>query len=142
MNLHSLRFQLGAVSLAFFALVASSVVATTVAKRDQSADALLINLAGRQRMFDPSHPPGGTSPPCRRREGSAAAFEQQHGSTACAGILVAKLGRRFNLADPGEAVECVSAGGPQTGGEVLGSTVRIAGELIMKRRSRPPRSGF
>ncbi|MBM4423686.1 MAG: GAF domain-containing protein [Chloroflexi bacterium] len=47
----SLRAQLGAILLGFLLLVASSVAATFLAARAQSSDAMVINLAGRQRML-------------------------------------------------------------------------------------------
>ncbi len=70
-------------------------------------------------------------PPARR---FCRRFEEEHGSTACATILEAKLGRSFNLADPAEAAEYVSAGGPQQCGEVIAGAVQIAAELIMRKR--------
>ena len=63
---------------------------------------------------------------CRR-------FEEQHGTTACATILEAKLGRRFNLADRLEALQYVAAGGPKACGEVIASAVQIAAEIINKK---------
>jgi len=47
----SIRTRLGAVFLGFLLLVAGSVGATLVSIRAQAADALVINLAGRQRML-------------------------------------------------------------------------------------------
>ena len=63
---------------------------------------------------------------CRR-------FEEAHGSTSCANLLEAKLGRRFNLADRGESLEYVAAGGPQACGEIITSAVQIAAEIILKK---------
>lgn len=63
---------------------------------------------------------------CRR-------FEEQHGTTACATILEAKLGRRFDLADRGEALQYVAAGGPKVCGEVIASAVQIAAEIINRK---------
>jgi len=63
---------------------------------------------------------------CRR-------FEEAHGSTSCANLLEAKLGRRFNLADRGESLEYVAAGGPQACGEIITSAVQIAAEIIVKK---------
>ena len=63
---------------------------------------------------------------CRR-------FEEAHGSTSCAHLLEAKLGRRFNLADSGESLEYVAAGGPQACGEIITSAVQIAAEIIVKK---------
>ena len=47
----NIRAKLGAVFLSFLLLVTASVVATFVSVRTQTADALVINLAGRQRML-------------------------------------------------------------------------------------------
>lgn len=47
----SVRAKLGTIFVGFLLLVAGSVVATFVAVRAQRADALVINLAGRQRML-------------------------------------------------------------------------------------------
>ncbi len=47
----SLKAQLGGVFLSFLLLVGGSVAATFVALRAQASDALVINLAGRQRML-------------------------------------------------------------------------------------------
>ena len=63
---------------------------------------------------------------CRR-------FEAAHGSTSCANLLEARLGRRFNLADRGESLEYVAAGGPQACGEIITSAVQIAAEIILKK---------
>ncbi len=60
-------------------------------------------------------------------------FEEAHGSTACAGLLEAKLGRRFNLADRGDSLEYAAAGGPQACGEIVASAVQIAAGLITKK---------
>jgi C_GCAxxG_C_C family probable redox protein len=60
-------------------------------------------------------------------------FEEQHGSTSCANLLEAKLGRRFNLADRGESAEYVAAGGPQACGETIASAVQIAAEIITRK---------
>lgn len=63
---------------------------------------------------------------CRR-------FENENGSTACASILETRLGRRFNLADPVEAAEYLSAGGPQACGEVISGAIQIAAELMRRK---------
>jgi len=49
--LTSIRARLGAVFIGFLLLGAGSVTATFVTVADQAADAVLINLAGRQRML-------------------------------------------------------------------------------------------
>ncbi len=66
---------------------------------------------------------------CRR-------FEEQNGSTACAAVLEAKLGRKFDLADRLEAMQYAAAGGPRACGEVIASAVQIAAEIIDKRTSQ------
>jgi C_GCAxxG_C_C family probable redox protein len=71
-------------------------------------------------------------PPARR---FARRFVDRNGSTACESILEAKLGRKFNLADPGESLQYVEAGGAEACGEVIASAVQIAAELIAKRGS-------
>ena len=64
---------------------------------------------------------------CRR-------FEEAHGSTSCANLLEAKLGRRFNLADRRESVEYVAIGGPQVCSDIITSAVQIAAEIILETR--------
>ncbi len=73
----------------------------------------------------------GSLPSARR---FCARFEEENGSTACSAILVEKLGRNFDLADRGEAVEYVSSGGPDACAEVVASAVKIASEGIEKKR--------
>jgi C_GCAxxG_C_C family probable redox protein len=63
---------------------------------------------------------------CRR-------FEKENSSTACGSILEAKLGKKFNLADAGEATEYLSAGGREVCGAVIISAVQIAAELIRRK---------
>ncbi len=67
-------------------------------------------------------------PPARR---FCRRFEEQNGSTTCAGILQAKLGRRYDLADGRGVAGYVAAGGPKKCAEVVGSAVQIAAEAIM-----------
>jgi C_GCAxxG_C_C family probable redox protein len=62
---------------------------------------------------------------CRR-------FEEEHGSVACADLLEAKLGRRYNLADRVDALRYAAAGGQKTCGEIITSAVYIAAEIIMR----------
>jgi len=68
------------------------------------------------------------------------AFEKEHGSTACEAIVEAVLGRRYNLADPAEALEYASSGGPEACGNVVASAVQIAAEAIRKKASPSPPS--
>jgi C_GCAxxG_C_C family probable redox protein len=63
---------------------------------------------------------------CRR-------FEKQNSSTVCGSILEAKLGKRYNLADAGEAAEYLSAGGREVCAAVIVSAVQIAAELMMRK---------
>lgn len=60
---------------------------------------------------------------CRR-------FEEAHGSTACADLLEARLGRRYNLAEREESLAYLAAGGPQACGEIITSAVEIAAQII------------
>ena len=53
------------------------------------------------------------------------------GSTACADILEAKFGCRFNLADRNESAEYLAAGGPQKCSDLVAAAVRLATEVIM-----------
>lgn len=66
---------------------------------------------------------------CRR-------FEEEHGSTSCATLLEAKLGRGFDLANRGEALEYVAAGGQKACGDIITSAVQIASDIILKERQR------
>lgn len=63
---------------------------------------------------------------CRR-------FEDSHGSTACADLLEAKFGRRYDLANRIDALRYAAAGGKKTCGEIINSAVRIAAEIILKK---------
>jgi C_GCAxxG_C_C family probable redox protein len=63
---------------------------------------------------------------CRR-------FEEAHGSTACADLLEARLGRRFNLAERRESLEYVAADGPQACSEIIATAVQIAAQIITSR---------
>jgi C_GCAxxG_C_C family probable redox protein len=72
----------------------------------------------------------GSLPPARR---FTRRFEELHGSTACASILEAKLGRRFNLADTGESLQYVEAGGPKVCGEIVAAAVQVASGIIAKK---------
>lgn len=69
-------------------------------------------------------------PPARR---FCRRFEEQHGSTMCASILEARLGRKFNLADREESFQYVAAGGPAACGEIIASSVHIAAEVIHRK---------
>ncbi len=69
---------------------------------------------------------------CRR-------FEEQHGSTACGRLLEAKLGRTFNLAERGQAMEYLAAGGRETCRGIITSAVEIAAKIIVERRPQTER---
>jgi len=58
-------------------------------------------------------------------------FVDLQGSTACADILEATFGRRFNLADRNESAEYMAAGGPQKCSDLVADAVRVAAEVIM-----------
>jgi len=79
----------------------------------------------------------GSLPPARR---FARRFDELHGGTACEAILESKLGRKFNLADTGQSLEYVEAGGPQVCGEILAGAVQVAAGIIAKKAppARPP----
>lgn len=49
--MRSLHAQLGVILLGFLLLVGGAAVATILAVRAQASDALLVNVAGRQRML-------------------------------------------------------------------------------------------
>jgi C_GCAxxG_C_C family probable redox protein len=70
-------------------------------------------------------------PPSRR---FCRQFEEANRSTACADLLEAKLGRRFDLADRGESLEYIAAGGPQACGEIIAGAVEIAARIIDETR--------
>ncbi len=74
----------------------------------------------------------GSLPSARR---FCARFEELNGSTACSAILQEKLGRDFDLADRGEALEYASAGGPEVCAEVVARAIAIASEGIAKKKT-------
>ncbi len=106
-----------------------------IALRGETCGALIGSLMaiglvyGRDDLED-WHAYLGSLPPARR---FARRFEELHGSTACEHILEAKLGRKFNLADTGESLEYVQAGGPQVCGEILAGAAQTAAEIIAKK---------
>lgn len=79
----------------------------------------------------------GALPPARR---FTRRFEERNASTECRAILEAKLGRRFNLADPADSMKYVQAGGPEACGEVVAGAVQMAAELIAKKIDPQPTS--
>lgn len=60
-------------------------------------------------------------------------FEKEQGSTMCGAILEAKLGKRYNLANPIESALYLSSGGPEKCSEVVATAVRIAAEIILSK---------
>jgi C_GCAxxG_C_C family probable redox protein len=62
---------------------------------------------------------------CRR-------FEDQLGSTMCTDIVESQFGRRFDLADPVDAMQWMNCGALEKCGEVIGIGVRIAAEVILE----------
>jgi C_GCAxxG_C_C family probable redox protein len=65
---------------------------------------------------------------CRR-------FEDEFGSTMCADIIESQFGRRFDLADPIEAMQWMNCGALEKCSEVIGKGVRIAAEIILENKS-------
>ncbi len=66
---------------------------------------------------------------CRR-------FEKEFGSTMCGDIVEAQFGKRYDLADPIQAMEWVNAGAVEKCGGVIRKGVRIAAEIITKTEPR------
>lgn len=60
-------------------------------------------------------------------------FEKEQGGTMCGAILEAKLGKKYNLANPIESAMYLSSGGPEKCAEVVASAVRIAAEIMLSR---------
>ena len=69
-------------------------------------------------------------PPSRKFCGR---FEAEYGSTACADLLEANLGRRYNLANRVEALQYAAAGGKKTCGKIIARAVQIAAEIIVRK---------
>jgi len=63
-------------------------------------------------------------------------FETELGSTMCSNILAAQFGRRFDLADPVEAIQWLNCGALERCGEVIGKGVRIAAQIILEFQER------
>jgi len=63
---------------------------------------------------------------CRR-------FEEEYGSTACADLLEARLGHRYDLANRVDALKYAAAGGKKTCGKMIAGAVQIAAEIIGKK---------
>ena len=59
--------------------------------------------------------------------------KKEQGNTMCSAILEAKLGKRYNLANPIESALYFASGGPEKCAEVVASAVRIAAEIIIDK---------
>jgi C_GCAxxG_C_C family probable redox protein len=68
-------------------------------------------------------------PPARR---FCRRFEEELGSTMCGDITENEFGKRYNLADPIQAIEWMNDGALEKCGAVIRKGVRIAAEIIMK----------
>jgi hypothetical protein len=62
-------------------------------------------------------------------------FEKEFGSTMCGDIVEAEFGKRYNLADPIEAMEWMNCGALERCGEVISKGVHIAADLILETDS-------
>lgn len=62
---------------------------------------------------------------CRR-------FENELGSTMCAEIIEDKFGRKFDLADPVEAMEWFQCGALEKCGQVINKGVHFVAEIILE----------
>lgn|SRR5574341_1439126 len=60
-------------------------------------------------------------------------FEKEQSSTMCGAILEAKLGKKYNLANPIESAMYLSSGGPEKCAVVVASAVRIATEIMLSK---------
>jgi C_GCAxxG_C_C family probable redox protein len=70
-------------------------------------------------------------PPARR---FCRAFEKEFGSTMCGDIVEKQFGKRFNLADPADALEWVNRGAVDKCGDVIRHGVRITAEIIATKK--------
>jgi C_GCAxxG_C_C family probable redox protein len=68
-------------------------------------------------------------PPARR---FCRRFEEEMGSTMCDDIIEAEFGKRYDLADPVQAMEWMSDGAIEKCGAVIRKGVRIAAEIILR----------
>jgi C_GCAxxG_C_C family probable redox protein len=62
---------------------------------------------------------------CRR-------FEEEMGSTMCGDIVESEFGKRYDLADPVQALEWMNDGALEKCGGVIQKGIRIAAEIILK----------
>jgi C_GCAxxG_C_C family probable redox protein len=61
------------------------------------------------------------------------AFEEVYGTTMCGDVVEKQFGKRYNLADPAEAMEWASQGAIEKCSEVISTAVSIATELIEQK---------
>lgn len=71
-------------------------------------------------------------PPARR---FCRQFEEELGSTMCGDIVETEFGKRYNLADPVEAMEWMNCGALERCGNVIAKGVHIAADLILESDS-------
>jgi C_GCAxxG_C_C family probable redox protein len=62
-------------------------------------------------------------------------FEKELGSTMCGDIVEAEFGKRYNLADPFEAMEWMNCGALERCSKVISTGVHIAADLILESDS-------
>lgn len=84
------------------------------------------NLGNWQAYID-SLPPSRRF--CRR-------FVDEWGSTMCANIVESQFGRRFDLADPVEAMQWMNCGALEKCGEVIEKGVQIAAQIILEKQNQ------
>lgn len=69
-------------------------------------------------------------PPCRR---FCRRFEEEHGSTACADLLEANFGTRYDLANRMDALKYAARGGKKVCGKIILDATNIAAEIMEKQ---------
>lgn len=72
-------------------------------------------------------------PPSRR---FCRKFEQELGSTMCVDIITNQFGRRFDLADPMEAMQWMNCGAFEKCGQVITIGVCLAAQVILESQRR------
>ncbi len=101
-----------------------AVVALAIEKEGHKVIRVTVGGEGRSQQL--AGVPGLTTPSrkfCR-------CFEDEVGSTMCADIVESQFGRRFDLADPVEAMQWMNCGALEKCGDVIGKGVRIAAEIV------------
>lgn len=71
-------------------------------------------------------------PPARR---FCRSFEEEVYSTMCGDIIEAEFGKRFDLADPVEAMQWMNCGALEKCGGVISKGVRIAADIILESQT-------